>query len=289
MYNAENKWRMVASIKSLTHYLVIYRAVVTVDDNVILKPKAVYRVLYRCCRSREDEPSSDMRIPPPELTGISASVSQPQPSIVRNKTLIGSESSRSPILDEQIPDVDGDTSRHGAMTNGFMHDQGPITDRDSAEKKSESHDVHNVLFDADVQSRARNVAEKSVTATRTCTAATSGGGRKGHIELLPPTAFLFKKDGTSLVSNGNDAHVETSSSCSGHTMSPRSVKPSLFHESANVTIGGAGGDSLGGATSLDELRSRHQFASAAEELVYIRTELQRSERSREKLRSVFKL
>ena len=256
---------------------------VMVDNNAILKPKAAYRVLCRRCSSRDEEPTSDVRIPPPELTDISASVSQPHPSVVRHKTLIRSESSRSSMCDDHIPaiDVDGDTSRHGVMTNGFMHGVSPTTVLiDSSETKSESRDVQNVLLEADVQSTAKNGAEKSVppvTATRTCTAATSGGGRKHHIALLPPTAFLFKKDGTSLVSN--DAQPETSS----HTMSPTNStdsKPSLFRE----TVGGAGGDSLGGATSLEELRSRHQFASAAEELVYIRTELQRSEQSREKLR-----
>ena len=92
----------------------------------------------------------------------------------------------------------------------------------------------------------------------------------------------------------DDARLEMNSSSSSHLVSPPKLEKNWKHlpqpvsvrPVAEINIEGAGGDSLGGAVSLEELRSRHQFTSAAEELVYIRTRLKQCAQRLEQLRLV---
>ena len=193
---------------------------------------------------------------------------------------------------EQIPpsDVDRITSGQGQVSNGVGHVKGQTSTLcGPPQSRVESSDTRNIN-NVDVQNMRTSVAENIVPPV-----APSTSGQTGRIELLPPTAFLFKSDGTPLVSTNGTTETHAGSNTCQVVSPPRLTadkrerlpRPMSLNPAAGTAIEGAGGDSLGGAASLDELRSRCQFSCAADELVYIRTELRQCAEHREKLRFVF--
>ena len=251
--------------------------------------QTVYIVLCWCVRCREDELASDAPIVvhPPLAALASTGTQQSDDS---HMTHAFDKPSCPPIFIEQTHALDRD--RQGLVTNGIAHAEISMSElldlpQDCIEM-SYVQNVDNMVSGADVRSTTKSVMENNVLP--------SGGGWTGQITLLPPTAFLFKSNGMPLVStNGcDDARLEMNSSSSSHLVSPPKLEKNWKHlpqpvsvrPVAEINIEGAGGDSLGGAVSLEELRSRHQFTSAAEELVYIRTRLKQCAQRLEQLRLV---
>ena len=247
--------------------------------------KTVYFVLH--CRPRGDSHTSDVDTTPPAEPVYPSTGALPQPSHDSHMTRTCDKATP-----EQIPpsDVDRITSRQGQVSNGVGHAEGQTSTLfgppQSRVERSDIRNINNVALGADVQNTRTSVVKNIVPPV-----APSTSGQTGRIELLPPTAFLFKSDGTPLVSTNGTSETHASSN-SRHSVSPPRLtaekqeclpRPLSLHPPA---IGGAGGDSLGGAASLDELRSRCQFSCAADELVYIRTELRQCAERREKLRFV---
>ena len=260
--------------------------------------KTVYFVL--CCRPRGDSHTSDVDTVPPAEPVYSSTGAPPQLSHDSHMTRTCDKATGSPTFAEQIPPLDADriASRQGQVSNGVGHGESQTSSLcgppQSRVARSDIRNINNIVHGTDVQNMRTSVVE-NIAPLGTAPAAPSTSGQTGRIELLPPTAFLFKSDGMPLVSTNGTSETHASSNSRQMVSPPRLTaekreylpRPLSLYPAAGTAIEGAGGDSLGGAASLDELRSRCQFSCAADELVYIRTELRQCAERREKLRFVF--
>ena len=253
--------------------------------------KTVYFVL--CLRPRGDSHTADVDTAPPAEPVYPSTGAPPQLSRDSHMTRTCDKATGSP---EQIPPSDADGIVSGQVSNGVGHVESQTSTLCGPPQSRVEHrdirNINNVVHGADVQNMRTSVAE-NIVPLRTAPVVPSTSGQTTRIELLPPTAFLFKSDGTPLVSTNGTSEAHASSN-SLHVVSPPRLtaekreclpRPLSLHPVSATE--GAGGDSLGGAASLDELRSRCQFSCAMDELVYIRMELRQCAEHREKLRFVF--